>query len=247
MSHQLTIDVLKLDYLKLKFHTSGLEEWTVLSDRDKLPKEEWNWSWSLTGCPWLNSWILNPIRFVRLVEHFFNICLAHIVTSSVNWKSESCWMLHNGCEWPSVLSHAAVSSCERPLSLQQGSAQIFRVKGLTVSGEKSDLKILVTQLQLPAHNNTKSERGTQTVTSAVSNALAPISREKNLRGWATDRKYTSNCMMCVWASVFVCLDACSQGIPLTVIWPNLIPSWSGSLCLPNPPLTPLVLCLVRWQ
>ena len=28
--------------------------------------------------------------------------------------------------------------------------------------------------------------------------------------------------MCVWASVFVCVDACSQSIPLTAIWPNLI-------------------------
>lgn len=49
------------------------------------------------------------------------------------------------------------------------------VKGLAVSGEKSDLEILVTQLWLAAHNYTKSERGTQTVTSAVSNVLAPVS------------------------------------------------------------------------
>lgn len=83
------------------------------------------------------------------------------------------------------------------MSLQQRTVQILRVKGLTVSGEKSDLEILVTQLQLVAHSNTKSERGTQTVTSAASNALAPISREKNLRGSATDRKYMSNHVMCV--------------------------------------------------
>lgn len=67
-------------------------------------------------------------------------------------------------------------------------AQIFRVKGCAVSGEKNDLEILVTQLQLAAHNNTKSERDTQTVTSAASNALAPISREARL---LTERTFYS--------------------------------------------------------
>ena len=81
-----------------------------------------------------------------------------------------------------ALSHAAGSPCERPASVQQRTAQIFGVKGRAFSGEKSDLEILVTQLQLAAHSKTKSESGTQSVTSAASNVLAPISREKNLRG-----------------------------------------------------------------
>lgn len=90
--------------------------------------------------------------------------------------------------------------------MQQRTAQIFGVKGRAFSGEKSDLEILVTQLQLAAHNNRKSERGTQTVTSAASNVLAPrvkLSRVKNLRGQATDRKYMSNRVLCVCLCVWM--------------------------------------------
>lgn len=88
------------------------------------------------------------------------------------------WMLHRGCEGPSVPSHAAGGSYEMSVILQLGKEQSFRVKGHAVSRDKSDFEILVTQLQLPTHNNTKSERGTQTVTSAVSNALVPPEERK---------------------------------------------------------------------
>lgn len=54
------------------------------------------------------------------------------------------------------------------------------------------------------------------MTSAFSNALAPISTEKNLRGWAADTQPRSNHKMCV----FVCLDAGSQVVLLTVTSPH---------------------------
>ncbi|KAF3691412.1 Transforming growth factor beta-2 [Channa argus] len=49
---------------------------------------------------------------------------------------------------------------EQLSNMKLGREQIFRVKGHAVSREKSDFEILVTQLQLPAHKNTKSERCT---------------------------------------------------------------------------------------
>lgn len=123
------------------------------------------------------------------------------------------------------------------------SVRVWGVKGLAVSREKSDLEILVIQLQLAAHNNTKSEKGTRTVTSAPSNVLAPISKDKNLRGYLTEKKRLTALCVC---SVFVCSAARCQGMPLIAIRLNSTPVWFRSLRAPTPPPTPLALRLV-WR
>lgn len=60
-------------------------------------------------------------------------------------------------------------ACERP-----DTDPSPHIKALTVPEEKSNLEIVVTQLQL-AEQKSSEPRGTLAVTSAASNVLAPVS------------------------------------------------------------------------
>lgn len=141
-----------------------------------LPCEHWNWERRLTAflvnCEsnYFHSWgwcnISSLPLFGKITPHMCGL------------RRQGKWILHRGCEGPSVLSYAAASSCERSFTMQLRKEQNFRVKGHAVSRVKSNFEILVTQLQLLRQNNRESERCTQTVTSTVSNALVSSAERK---------------------------------------------------------------------
>lgn len=79
------------------------------------------------------------------------------------------WNSAGGCTESFLLPQVA---CERP-----DTDPSTHIKALTVPEEKSNLEIVVTQLQL-AEQKSSELRGTLAVTSAASNVLAPVSWQK---------------------------------------------------------------------
>lgn len=129
--------------------------------------------------------------------------------------------------------HAAGNSCEKPVTLQLRKEQIFRVKGHAACREKSNFEILVTQLQLLTHNNRKSERGTQTVTSAVSNVLVSSAERKLWESKLTNEnaRLTKQWLfLCVRMLTAVCLG-CEHPIHIHILyyWQQFDPTWTISV------------------
>lgn len=80
-----------LKHLKHKFDISSVKKLSFLADWDKMSHTDWNWSWSLTRCLWLEFWIWSVSQeWCKISSN----CLTHITTTNVIWDCEvtSCWM-----------------------------------------------------------------------------------------------------------------------------------------------------------
>lgn len=116
------------------------------------------------------------------------------------WSKSVSWSTVRSCTELSILIHATGSLWG---SRSSGKCRFLRVKGLAVSGEKSILEILVTQLLLAAHNNKKSERYTNCDISSQQCAGPRQLRETSQRLLTQSSKYSDYIM-----SVFVFKCAC---------------------------------------